>query len=410
MRRSHCRTNPREAESAPKIQEGVAPTAQRQSNRPRSSTAPFARDAVRSTPNNRTEDRLTHWHRWCRRGSTARPLGLVRAEGIARAQHRKARSRQRGLLPGRRRERASRTTTWHEGEAPGRWLADGGLDLAGEVAAERSARAAGGPRPARPTTSWCAAPRGGRAHPALTSPSRPPSRSRCCTPSAIRSCRAERSRPTSAPWARRSTTWRSTPPSCAAAGRERARAGPRAGGRRLSPPRLARRRPALHTHVLVANLAQDAEGRFGALDCRAIYRARQDRRLPLPGRAAPPAEHAPRASSGAGAQGGRRDRRRPGEVIARLQPPAGRDRAAPGRARRAGARAAEVAALDTRRAKELRRARPSDLFADWRAPGPQELGFGRRELEATLWRGRRARAGPAPSSSRCSTSWRARRA
>ena len=30
--------------------------------------------------------------------------------------------------------------------------------------------------------------------------------------------------------------------------------------------------PALHTHVLVANIAQDAEGRFGALDSRAIYR------------------------------------------------------------------------------------------------------------------------------------------
>ena len=31
--------------------------------------------------------------------------------------------------------------------------------------------------------------------------------------------------------------------------------------------------PALHTHVLVANLGQDGAGRFGALDSRAIYRA-----------------------------------------------------------------------------------------------------------------------------------------
>ena len=31
--------------------------------------------------------------------------------------------------------------------------------------------------------------------------------------------------------------------------------------------------PALHTHVLVANLGQDDQGRFGALDSRAIYRA-----------------------------------------------------------------------------------------------------------------------------------------
>ena len=57
-----------------------------------------------------------------------------------------------------------------------------------------------------------------------------------------------------------------------------------------------------------------------------------------------------------------------------------------------GRRAAEVAALDTRRAKE---------HADRRAtcsptgpPGRRSSASGARELEATLWRGRAARAGP----------------
>ena len=50
-----------------------------------------------------------------------------------------------------------------EGEAPGRWLSDGGLELAGEVAGRGSARAAGRPRPAqrRPAGAW---PRGAAAH------------------------------------------------------------------------------------------------------------------------------------------------------------------------------------------------------------------------------------------------------
>ena len=93
--------------------------------------------------------------------------------------------------------------------------------------------------------------------------------------------------------------------------------------------------PALHTHVLVANMAEDHEGRFGALDSRAIYRARKDRRLPLPGRAAPSAGRAPRGRVGAGrATAPPRSTASRGEVIEAFSRRRPGDRAAHGRARR----------------------------------------------------------------------------
>ena len=41
--------------------------------------------------------------------------------------------------------------------------------------------------------------------------------------------------------------------------------------------------PQLHTHVLIANLVEGVDGRWSALDGRAIYQHAQDRRLPVRG-------------------------------------------------------------------------------------------------------------------------------
>ncbi len=143
--------------------------------------------------------------------------------------------------------------------------------------------------------------------------------------------------------------------------------------------------PALHTHVLVANLAQDADGRFGALDSRAIYRNaksagyvyQQELRHQLTRDLG--VEWGPVSKGAAEIAGFPPDvlaafSRRRAEIEERLT-----ERGQSGR------RAAEVAALDTRAAKDYS-VRGEDLVADWRARA-QELGFGERELEATLWRG-----------------------
>ena len=142
--------------------------------------------------------------------------------------------------------------------------------------------------------------------------------------------------------------------------------------------------PALHTHVLVANIAQDHEGRFGALDSRAIYRnaksagylyqAELRHRLttdlgvawgPVLKGAADIAGFPPEVLAAFS--------RRRAEIEERLV-----ERGESGR------RAAEVAALDTRAAKDYS-VRGEDLVADWRARAI-ELGFGPRVLETTLWR------------------------
>ena len=229
-------------------QDGTGPPAPRAKPaaeaRPKTSGADPSTDFRRPASQGATKvQTATHWHRWCE-GGPSLALGFVRAEVTARAQHRKARLDQRGLLPGRRRRR-------RRGLLPARGR--GARALAGR----RRPRPGGRGRARRParrcwpaatrtaTSSWCAArAAGGRARRASTSPSRRPSRSRCSTPSAIRPCRPGRSTPTRPPSARRSATWRSH-----AAFLRRGRAGAqrvpaaRPGGRRLSPPRLARRRP-----------------------------------------------------------------------------------------------------------------------------------------------------------------------
>ncbi len=165
-----------------------------------------------------------------------------------------------------------------------------------------------------------------------------PSRCRCCSPLAIPSSARPRSPPTSAPWTRRSATSRATPPSFAAAttGQSACPAlGLVAAGFRHRASRAGD--PALHTHVLVANLAQDHEGRFGALDSRAIYRNAKSAGYLYQAELRHQLTKEPRRRVG------RRSPRAPPrspafppDVLDRLQPPAGRDRGAPGRARRVG--------------------------------------------------------------------------
>ena len=244
------------------------------------------------------------------------------------------------------------------------------------------------PRSATTTPSSCAAPRGRASHARL----RPHLLGAqvgvaAATRSAIRSSRRGARPPTRAP-------------SSAALGylEEHAaflRRG-RAGAERVpalglvaaafSPPHLARRRPG-PSHPRAGR--QPGPGRTRAASApstaRAIYRHAKTAgylyQAELRHRLRPA-----RWGSSAGAvhQGGGRDRGRPAGGDRRLQPPPGRDRGAHGGARRdAAPRAAQVAALDTRRAKELRRDRASDLYADWAARA-HELGFGPREIEARL--------------------------
>ena len=71
-------------------------------------------------------------------------------------------------------------------------------------------------------------------------------------------------------------------------------------------------------------------------------------------------------------------------------------------------RAAEMAALDTRRAKD-NGVSAERLAADWRARA-EELGFGARENEACLHRAFEREPDPRRNPSACSTSWRARTA
>ncbi len=222
-----------------------------------------------------------------REGGQRTPWRLYRAEVAARAQHRKARIRQRGLLPGTPSPPAARTTTCARARRPG----------AGSLTAASTWRA----RSTRPSCArcWPAAiphddaqlvrgPGGGRARTPgfdLTF-SRAQVGVAAVTPSAIpSSARPSDRAPTSAPWTRRSATSRSTPPSFAAA-----TTGPSAcpalglvaAGFRHRASRAGD--PALHTHVLVANLAQDARGPLRGARLAGDLPQRQDRRLRLPGK------------------------------------------------------------------------------------------------------------------------------
>ena len=222
-------------------------------------------------------------------------------------------------------------------EAPGRWLSDGGLDLSGEVGApELRALLAG--RDPHDDSQLVRGPAGGRARTpgfdltfsapksvsllfALGDPSRAGpaiGAHERAVDAAIGYLEGH------AAFLRRGHNGTERVPALglvAAGFRHRAS---RAGD------------PALHTHVLVANLAQDADGRFGALDSRAIYRNaksagyvyQQELRHQLSGDLG--------VEWGAVSKGAAEIAGFPRRRAGRLQPPPGRDRAAPHRARAVG--------------------------------------------------------------------------
>ena len=142
--------------------------------------------------------------------------------------------------------------------------------------------------------------------------------------------------------------------------------------------------PALHSHVLVANMARDHEGRFGALDGRAIYRHAKTagylyqaelrhQLVESLGLAFDEVHHGAAEIAGVPAGVIRAFSTRRAEIERRM-------------AERGdtSARAAEAAALDTRRAKDYG-VSAERLAAEWHARAA-ELGFGQREIEACLYR------------------------
>jgi len=141
--------------------------------------------------------------------------------------------------------------------------------------------------------------------------------------------------------------------------------------------------PALHSHVLVANIAQDVEGRFGALDGRAIYRHAKtagylyqaELRCQLTRSLGLEFEE-PRkgAAEVAGV---------PEQVIRAFSTRWTQIEERMAERGETSRRAAEMAALDTRQAKEDVSA--ERLRAEWQARA-QELGFGARPIEAYLHR------------------------
>ena len=94
--------------------------------------------------------------------------------------------------------------------------------------------------------------------------------------------------------------------------------------------------PQLHTHVVCANVARGPDGRWTALEGRRLLRARQDRRVPVPGAPARRGARAAGLGVGAGGQGRGRARRRRRRGAGGVLAAAAGDRARP--PRRAGAR------------------------------------------------------------------------
>ena len=134
MRRSHCRTNPREANPPPRSRR-VAPTAQaEQSPKEFNRTIRTRRRALHSQQPDR-ESGHTLASR-CGRGASARPGGLYRAEVAARAQHRKTRS---GSADYYLAAVAGGAEDYYLRRGRGAWALaapDGGLELEGEVAGD----------------------------------------------------------------------------------------------------------------------------------------------------------------------------------------------------------------------------------------------------------------------------------
>ena len=150
--------------------------------------------------------------------------------------------------------------------------------------------------------------------------------------------------------------------------------------------------PQLHTHVLVANLGRGLDGRWSALDGRRLYahartasflyqavlRSELTRTLGV--------EWTPVHKGIAEVAGIR------GPVLRAFSRRRSEIESALAERGMSGARAAEAAALSTRRAKDAR-VRPEALVGEWRARAA-ELGFGRPELERIVGRARAAAIAP----------------
>jgi len=147
--------------------------------------------------------------------------------------------------------------------------------------------------------------------------------------------------------------------------------------------------PQLHTHVLVANLARGVDGRWTALDARRLYaEARtasfvyqavlRDELTRSLGVEWTPVRKGIAEIVGVPRAVLKAFSRRRADIEASLA-----ERGT------SGARAAEAAALATRRAKDPR-GRAEDLVAEWRSRAAA-LGFGREELARVVGRGRSRR-------------------
>ncbi|MDQ6846539.1 MAG: relaxase domain-containing protein [Candidatus Dormibacteraeota bacterium] len=143
--------------------------------------------------------------------------------------------------------------------------------------------------------------------------------------------------------------------------------------------------PLLHHHVVVANLVRDGEGRWGALDGRLIYahaktagylyqtelRAQLSRRLQVQWTSV---IRGTAEVKGIPAEVIRAFSRRRGEILARMA-----ERG------ESSAKAAQVATLDTRRAKD-HGVKPAGLLPEWRARAAA-LGLTTEAIAATVERG-----------------------
>ncbi len=142
--------------------------------------------------------------------------------------------------------------------------------------------------------------------------------------------------------------------------------------------------PALHSHVLVANMAQDADGRFGALDGRAIYRHAQtagylyqaELRHQLGARLG--------LAFGEVRKGAAEIEGVPAQVLCAFSTRRAEIEQRMAERGESSARAAEAAALDTRASKDYG-VSVERLHADWAARAA-EVGFAAREVEACLYR------------------------
>jgi len=162
--------------------------------------------------------------------------------------------------------------------------------------------------------------------------------------------------------------------------------------------------PHLHTHVLVANLVYGCDGRWSALDARPLYahaktasflyqatlRVELTREL---GVGWEPVRNGIAELSGVDERVRRAFSRRRGEIEAEMR-----------RLGTRSARSAQVAALETRRAKDYR-VRPEDLRGEW-CERAASLRFGRLALDRAL-RPRRCERRPV-TVEQSSRSWPAR--